>query len=142
VRSRSALRARAIKAVGIFLYYHHTMTALILWSVSLKFAKSRAVLQDVTRLPWLLPTPAQVLQCARVALLSYVQDLLHEALLAVGHALSLDADSKSDRKLQAVYICICYHHVIFVAMFVIFVAMVVLQSAHVALLSYRSIARY
>jgi hypothetical protein len=64
--------------------------------------KIQTVLSEAAHLPWLPSTPAQVLQCARMALLSYVRDLLRDTLLAVGRALSLDAESKSDRQLKAV----------------------------------------
>jgi hypothetical protein len=64
--------------------------------------KIQAVLSEAAHLPWLPSTAAQVLQCARMSLLSYVRDLLRETLLAVGRALSWDARSKSDSKLRAV----------------------------------------
>lgn len=61
-----------------------------------------AVLSEARHLRWLPTTAAQVPACARMHVPPYVRELLRETLLAVARALSLDAATKADPKLQDV----------------------------------------
>jgi hypothetical protein len=73
-------------------------------------AKIQAVLSEAAHLAWLPAVAEQVPRFARIPLASYVRSLVKETVIAVVRALSLDAASKSNRKLaQARLFLLLFH---------------------------------